>query len=173
MGAMTLRTAKAQHGRVEVRMLWALCDPDLNAYAGSAGEAGVPWPWLAQVCRVERQRIVLATGGVIADESREVTYYITSRSPDRADARTLADLIRGHWGIENKTHHVRDVTFGEDACQIRTGAAPQVRAACLNVVMALLRRAGVTNLAAGVRTCAGRPAFAVQLVHTAGRGVMK
>jgi hypothetical protein len=152
-------------------MLWALCDPALNAYAGSAGEAGVPWPHLAQACRVERQRIVLTTGGVIADDSREVTYYITSRAPAQTDARALASLTRGHWGIENKAHYVRDVTFGEDGCPIRTGAAPEVRATCLNLAIALLRRAGSTNLAAALRTCAGRPGLAVRLVRTA--GVMK
>ena len=173
LSAVTLREPKARHGRREVRMVWALADPDRNGYVGSAGEAGVPWPHLAQVCRVERHRIVRTTGGVIADESRDVTYYITSRTPAYADARTLARVMREHWGIENKAHHVRDVTFGEDACQLRTGAAPQVRAACLNIVSALLRRAGLTHLAAGLRTCAGRPAFAVQLVHSARREVMK
>ncbi len=152
-------------------MVWALCDPGLNAYAGSAGEVGVPWPHLAQACRVERQRVVLTAGGRIADASREVTYYITSRPAARADARALAHFIRGHWGMENKAHHVRDVTFGEDGCQIRTGTAPEVRAACLNVISTLLRRAGMTNLAAGLRTYAGRPALAVHLVQTA--GVMK
>lgn len=35
----------------------------------------------------------------------------------------LADWIRGHWGIE-ALHHIRDVTLGEDASQVRTGAAP-------------------------------------------------
>jgi predicted transposase YbfD/YdcC len=173
VSAVTQREPKARHGRLEVRMLWALADPALNGYAGSAGAVGVPWPSLAQVCRVERRRIVLTAGGVIADESREVSYAITSRAAARADARLLARVLRGHWGIENKAHHVRDVTFGEDACQIRTGAAPQVRAACLNVVIALLRRAGAANLAAGLRTYAGRPASAVQLVHSAGRGLMK
>jgi predicted transposase YbfD/YdcC len=169
MDAVTLGEPKARHGRREMRMLWALADPGLNRYAGSAGEAGAPWPQLAQACRVERQRLALTTGGGIADASRDVTYYITSRAAAQADARALAHLIRGHWGIENKAHHVRDVTFGEDACRIRTGAAPEVRAACLNVVTALLRRAGMANLAAGLRTCAGRPTLAVQLVHSAGR----
>ncbi len=41
-------------------MVWALCDPVLTAYAGSAGSVGAPWPHLAQVCRVERERVVLA-----------------------------------------------------------------------------------------------------------------
>jgi hypothetical protein len=171
MHAVTLREPKRQHGRLEVRMLWALADPALNAYLGSSGEVGRPWPYLAQLCRVERQRVVVRSGGVVADESREVTYYVTSQPPVSADAGTLARQIRGHWGIENKSHWVRDATFGEDACQTRTGSAPQVRAACLNLVIALLRRAGAINIAAGLRTYAGRPALAVQLVASA--GVMK
>lgn len=152
-------------------MLWALADPALNAYLGGGGAVGRPWPHLAQVLRVERQRTVLGTGGVVVDETREVRYYVTSQPAARADAPTLARQIRGHWGIENKSHHVRDETFGEDACQTRTGSAPQVRAACLNLVIALLRRAGAANLAAALRTYAARPALAVQLVASA--GVMK
>lgn len=149
-------------------MLWVLSDAALNAYLGSSGAVGRPWPYLAQICRVERRRVVLRTGGVVADETREVTYYITSQPPARADAAARARQVRGHWGIENRSHWVRDETFGEDACQTRTGSAPQVRAACLNLVIALLRRTGATNLAAALRSYAGRPAAAVQLVASAG-----
>lgn len=152
-------------------MVWVLADPELVAYAGSSGTVGEPWPHLAQVCRVERERVVRRTGGVIVARSREVSYHLISRSAARADAWEVAVRLRGHWGIENKTHHVRDVTFGEDACQIRTGAAPQVRAACCNLLMALLRRDGVANIAAALRTYSGRPDHAVQFVATA--GVMK
>jgi predicted transposase YbfD/YdcC len=169
--AITQRQPKRRHGRLETRMLWALADPALNAYLGSSGSAGRPWPHLAQVCRVERQRLVVRTGGVVTKETREVSYYVTSQSATRADAPTLAHQIRGHWGIENKSHWVRDEIFGEDACQTRTGAAPQMRAACLNLVLALLRRSGVTNVAAALRTYAGRPALAVHLIASA--GVMK
>jgi hypothetical protein len=38
---------------------------------------------------------------------------------------------RGHWGIE-ALHHIRDVTFAEDACQIRTGTAPRAMASLRN-----------------------------------------
>ena len=145
-------------------MLWALTDPALNAYAGSAGTRGVAWPHLAQVCRIERRRVVCRTGEV----ETEVTYAVTSRPPDRADATALLVLARGHWGIENKLHWVRDVTFDEDRCQIRTGAAPQAVAACRDLVIALLRRVGVTNIAAGLRTYAGRAATTIRLVATAG-----
>ena len=150
-------------------MLWALADPALNAHAGEAGVHAQPWPHLAQVCRVERQRITVRTGEV----TREVTYAVTSRPPDRTDAAALLTTLRGHWGIENRLHWVRDVTFDEDRSQIRTGAAPQAVAACRNLVLALVRRAGHPNIAAACRTYASRPRAAIALVASAGGRVMK
>jgi hypothetical protein len=41
--------------------------------------------------------------------------------------------------------------FGEDLCQIRKGSAPQVMAGLRNVVLGLLRKAGVKNVAAALR----------------------
>jgi hypothetical protein len=97
-----------------------------------------------------------------------VTYAITSLPPSRADAATLLALLRDHWGIENRLHHVRDVTFDEDRSAIRTRAAPQVAAACRNLAIALLRRLGATNIAAACRTFAGRPRTAIALIAAAG-----
>jgi hypothetical protein len=85
----------------------------------------------------------------------------------------LLTLLRGHWGIENRLHHVRDVTFDEDRSTVRTAAAPQVVVACRNLAIALLRRAGVATIAAACRTFAGRPHRAIALVVTAGCQVMK
>lgn len=68
----------------------------------------------------------------------EVVYGITSLSPDRADAADLLAYLRDHWRIENRLHYVRDVTLGEDACRVRSGAAPQVLAALRNAVVHLL-----------------------------------
>jgi len=73
-------------------------------------------------------------------------------------------LFRDYWGIENRLHYVRDVTLGEDLAQIRCGAAPQAMAVCRNLTLALLRRAGVTNVAEALRTHAGRPRAAATLV---------
>ncbi len=53
---VTVREPKARHGRQEVRMVWALADPMLNAYVGSAGTLGQPWPQVRQLVRVERER---------------------------------------------------------------------------------------------------------------------
>lgn len=94
----------------------------------------------------------------------EVTYAITSRAASAADAVALLRANRAHWCIENGSHWVRDVVLGEDACAIRSGAAPQAMAACRSLVLALLRRAGYPGIAAALRTLAARPAVAVALV---------
>jgi hypothetical protein len=140
-------------------MLWALHDPEWNASLG--------WPHLAQVCRVERRRETVR-GGRGGKAEAEVTYAVTSLPPERAGAATLLHLLRGHWGIENGAHHVRDVTFDEDRCQVRSGAAPQALAACRNLAIALLRRRGHANIAEATRTYAGRPREAIALVASAG-----
>ncbi len=136
---------KRRHGRLERRELWALADPELNGYVGSAGTAGEAWPHLQQVCRIERQRTVKGKKQV------EVSYAITSLPATGASARRLLTLCRGNWGIENRVHWVRDVTFDEDRSQIRLGAAPQVMAALRNLVIGLVRRAGHSNVAAALR----------------------
>jgi Transposase DDE domain len=164
--AVTVREPKVRHGRAEVRMLWVLADPALNAYAGSAGTAGACWPHLAQVGRVERRRRVRRHGRW--HDEAEVTYAATSLPPDRAAAPALLAHLRRHWGIENTLHWVRDVTFDEDRSQVRRGAAPQVMAACRNLALALLHRRGHPNIAAALRTYAGRPPAAVALVLSGG-----
>lgn len=153
-------SAKAAHGRYERRDLWALADPGWTAYAGTTGTVGEPWPHLQQLLRIERRRIIQRTG----ETSTEVTSGITSLPPNRADATRLLALSRQSWGIENRSHWVRDGTVAEDRCQIRTGAAPQAFAACRNLAITLLRRVGVTTIAAALRTCAGRPRTALHIV---------
>jgi hypothetical protein len=165
---VTVREPQARHGRQEVRMVWALADPTLNTYVGSAGTVGRPWPQLQQILRVERER-VLRRGTTVVKRERRVTYAITSVPPHRADAARLARHLRGHWGIENRAHWVRDVVWDEDRCQVRSGVAPQVLAATRNLASALLRRAGYAGIAPALRTLAARPADAVGLVLSGGQ----
>jgi predicted transposase YbfD/YdcC len=127
-----------KHGdRVETRRLWA--STALIGYSD--------WPGLGQVCKVER---TLRQRGTV---STEVRYAITSLGP-RVGPAQLLRIWRGHWAIENRLHYVRDVTLGEDASQVRSGSAPQILAALRNVTVALLRRAGHTNIAAALRATA-------------------
>jgi predicted transposase YbfD/YdcC len=138
-----------RHGdRRETRRLEA--STELNGYCD--------WPHLAQVCRVERE--VIRKG----ETKREVTYLITSLRPDEAGPERLLELNRGHWRIENRLHYVRDVTLGEDLCQVRKGAAPQVMAAFRNTVIGLLRQHGITNIAEALRRNAAHPCEALSLL---------
>ncbi len=58
--------------------------------------------------------------------SHSTAYLTVSLSAGQALPRDLQTWIRWHWHIENRLHHVRDVTFREDAHQARTGNGPAV-----------------------------------------------
>ena len=105
------------------------------------------WPGVQQVLRRESERVRLKTGEV----THAVTYALTSLRAEEATVEELAGLWRGHWAIENRRHYVRDVTLGEDACQMHVGAAPQALAAVRNALISLLRSDGWKNIAAGLR----------------------
>ena len=142
-------TQRGKHGgRVEQRRLWV--SDALKGYSD--------WPHLEQVCRLER--VVTKRGKT----STEIAYAVTSLPVIAAGSQRLLVLWRGHWGIENRLHWVRDVTFDEDRCQVRTGAAPQVMAALRNMTISLLRRAGRANIAAALRRHAAYPTEALALV---------
>lgn len=151
------------HGRIEVREAWALSDPELNGYVGSTGTVGEAWPGVEQIVRVTRDRIVKGT------PTRQTVYLVTSLTPEKATAKRLLAYNRAYWRIENELHYVRDETFGEDRSQIRSGALPQVMAGLRNLTLTLLRRAKHRNIAAALRTFAGRPASAIALVLNAHR----
>lgn len=124
-----------RHGnRRERRRLWA--STALTGY--------LDWPGIQQVGKVER---VVSQQGTVTAQTR---YFVTSVLPEAGAPRLLA-LKRGHWQIENRLHYVRDVSLGEDASRVRTGAAPQVLAALRNVVLNLLRHAKVTAMKATIR----------------------
>jgi len=136
------------HGRLEHRRLTRTTM--LNGY--------LDWPGAQQVFRVERTRTL--KGRI----TTEVAYGITSMKRTEADAETLLELNRGHWGIENRLFYVRDMTFGEDACRVRRGASPRVLAATRNLVQALMQRTGWTNKAAACRHYAAQAQKAARLV---------
>lgn len=157
------RGPKAPHGRSEIRTLWALTSADLNAYVGSAGTVGTPWPGVAQLLRLQRvvQRTDRATGRVRT--RTEVAYAISSLPPERATAADLLRRWRAHWHIENRLHWGRDVTLGEDASAIHLGQAPLVVALLRTAVLALLRHADAPSLAAAQRDLALHPAGVLDL----------
>jgi predicted transposase YbfD/YdcC len=110
------------------------------------------WPGVAQVCRLMR-----TTRKHGCDDQVEVEYGITSVPREGANAAQLLAWKRGHWGIENRSHYVRDVTLGEDASRIRTGSAPRNMAALRNAILNLLRSQNCVNVAATLRNFAYHP----------------
>jgi predicted transposase YbfD/YdcC len=82
---------------------------------------------------------------------------VTSLTAREAAPEHLATYVRGHWTIENKIHWVRDVTFNEDASQIRTGSRPRIMATLRNLTIGLIRQAGHTKIAATLRRIRNHP----------------
>jgi predicted transposase YbfD/YdcC len=125
------------HGRIEKRTL--------ETTDGLAEYLQPDWPECHQVFRRERERRFAGKVEV------EVVYGISSLSRARAGARALLSMTRGHWGIENGLHGVRDGTFREDASRIRKGSGPQVMAALRNIAVFLFDRSGFKSAAAATR----------------------
>ncbi|HET8628330.1 MAG TPA: ISAs1 family transposase [Thermomicrobiales bacterium] len=133
----TAATIDKGHGRRETQPL----------ARSAALNAELDWPDVGQVLRRTTRAVLLGTGKV----RQEVCYALTSLTPRQATAAHLEALWRGHWTIENRVHYVRDVTFGEDAGQQRTGNTPQALAALRNGLLAPVRRAGWASVADALR----------------------
>uniref|UniRef100_UPI000A01C524 ISAs1 family transposase n=1 Tax=Frankia casuarinae (strain DSM 45818 / CECT 9043 / HFP020203 / CcI3) TaxID=106370 RepID=UPI000A01C524 len=136
------RTVERGHGRRERRTVKA-----------TEVRAGLLFPHAVQAVQVTRRRQPLADGPA----TTEIVYLVTSLPTHQASPTLLATYAREHWLVENRLHWVRDVTFGEDLDQVRTGNAPQVMASMRNLAITILRLAGTTNIAAGIRYHARRP----------------
>jgi len=151
----TASSQRTQRDRREVRTLTGSA-----ALAKYLLELG--WVGAQQVLQLER--CVTHLGGTHAGQTARLTrYFVTSLSP-RVPTYTLLRLIRQHWHIENRLHYVRDVTLGEDASQVRSGAAPEALAALRNARLGLLRQHGYDNIAAAVRHFAWSPGAALWLL---------
>ena len=133
------------HGRVEWRTL------KLTAVA-----AGLGFPHAAQAVQIVRRRRPL-NAKKRKKWSTETVYAVTSLTATEASPAELADIIRGHWAIEDRLHWVRDMDYDEDRSQVRTGNGPRVMAALRNLAITILRLAGVINIAAALRHHARRP----------------
>lgn len=136
------------HGRREQRTIetttW------LNDY--------LDWPGVGQVFRLTRERR-------IGDKTTvEAVYGITSLSRERASAKKLLELVRGHWGIENGLHWVRDEVLREDRCRVRKGAGAEVLATLRNTVLFLLTKTRIKGPTAALRHLSFHPMKAIRLV---------
>ena len=131
-------TSTTGHGRRESRPIKTCAVPDELG--------GISFPHARLAIRVHRRR--KQTG---QRETRESVYAVTSLDAHQATPADLAAAIRGHWGIENSSHHIRDVTFA-----VHTGTAPRA--------MATLRNLGVSNIAKTTRAIRHEPHRALRIL---------
>jgi predicted transposase YbfD/YdcC len=104
------------HGRTETRRVWVSDD-----VRGLGADLRGQWKGLAAVAVVEATRQDL--GDLSGKVSVERRHYITSLKG--CDAKRIGQLIRGHWGVENRLHWRLDMNFGEDQSRLRTGHGAQ------------------------------------------------
>lgn len=138
------------HGRIERRTIQVRPAPE-----------NIDFPHAAQVFLIERYVTDTASG----KNSAIAVLGITSCDATQANAPQIATHTRKHWHIENKLHYVRDVTYTEDASQIRTHNGPRVMASLRNLAISILRLTGKTNIAAALRHNARDYTRPLQLLH--------
>ena len=132
-------TSKA-HGRIDTRECvtkdWTFDLANQHAF-----------PFISQICRIKRTWTDLAGN----NPKGETRYFITSAPASIATAETLLLAVLDHWSIENSSHYVRDETLGEDRSRIRKANSPFVMATLRNLSIGIIRLAGETNIASGLR----------------------
>jgi predicted transposase YbfD/YdcC len=88
---------------------------------------------VAAIIQVERTVHAFQPATGLVKTSNETSFYLSNRL---IDAEPAAGAIRGHWGIENRQHYVRDVTLCEDASRIRKnpGVFARIRSFAYNIL---------------------------------------
>lgn len=135
-----VHSVETGHGRVERRTVCLCHDieslPDADQWAG-----------LKTIIKVTSYRHILK-GQLLLIKEPAVRYYISSLEES---VESFARRIREYWHVENKVHHVRDVTQGEDASRIRVHPLPNNFALARNLSLNLYRDHGFDNMAQAQR----------------------
>jgi len=144
------KSVQKGHGRLEIREVWT--STQMHEWFETQ------WAGIAQVFRLRRQ---VKEG---EQEREEIVSGVTNLPSKKANASRLLSLQQAHWRIENRLHYRRDVTLGEDACQVRMAGAPQALAALNGGVLALMDWLHVSNVASQMRHFCAHPVEALQLL---------
>jgi predicted transposase YbfD/YdcC len=123
------RDVDAGHGRIETRIAEII---PLRTQC--------KYPHLRTAVRVHRTRINKKSARV----SQETSYYVATFAADCFTAAEVQTLVRGHWAIENRLHHVKDRTMQEDRCQARANVGSNL-ALLRSVAIMLKARAKTAN----------------------------
>lgn len=101
--------------------------------------ADIDLDWRGLSSIIEVTRCGLRQGSLF----HEVHYYISSL---QTKAEEFAQGIRGHWGIENLLHWVKDVVFGEDQAPFAAFNAATNWSIVRNIAINIARHNGYHSL---------------------------
>jgi len=140
----TLMTIEKGHGRIEKRKYYLFSNIDWFADRKD-------WTGLAGIAMVHSTRLI---GN--KEPSSETRFYITSLTK----IESVAEAIRGHWGIENSLHWVLDTAFHEDNAATKK-CSSAANLAHLRRLTANLLRSDTSSLSISNKRyqCALNPAF--------------
>ncbi len=120
---------------------------------------GIAFPHAKLAIRIHRRRTESGK-----KETRRTDYAVTSLDAHQTTPAQIAAFIRGQWSIENSSHHIRDVTFAEDASTVHTGTAPRAMATFRNLAIGALKTLAATNIAKTTRAIRADPARALPIL---------
>ena len=118
------------HGRINRWSTW------------TTDATGVDFPHAAQLGCIRRDEFALDGTAL----SKEFALIITSSPAEHTSSADLHTHVRQHWGIENKSHYVRDTTWREDHHQAWVGNGPHTMAALRNLALGLFRLNGLHKI---------------------------
>jgi len=124
--AASVQTVDGEHGRIETRTATMCTDIDWL-------QADHHWPGLAAIGKVERIR------ETAAKTTTETAHYILSTA---LSVERFNDVVRQHWGVENRLHWRLDVVMNEDQARTRLDNGPHNMAVLRHMAINVMQKNG-------------------------------
>jgi len=124
------QTHETGHGR---KSSWFV-----SVYDAQNSPKALEWLNLRRVIHVHR----------IREEKQKITHANSLYISDlfQTDAQFYQKGIRGHWGIENSLHYVKDVVHNEDDNRIKAGTGPMAASIFSTVAINIHRKDGFQSI---------------------------
>lgn len=120
------RTVDGDHGRIDTRT--ATVSTDIAWL-----QKNHQWPGLAAIGKVDRIR------ETPAKTTTETAYYLLSAA---LSAERFNEVVRSHWGVENRLHWRLDVVMNEDQDRTRLGNGPHNLAVLRHMALNVMQKDG-------------------------------
>ncbi len=94
---------------------------------------------------------------------REDHYLVCSL--ETKDAKLVSEIIRPHWGIENRLHYVKDVNMKEDKSGIKGGHSAENLSIMKNIAINVYRYNGLQSIKSAIRKFTNRIPQQLELIR--------